>query len=96
VNRRTGPSDFHSEQQLASVDVRSNVEVEQVDGSSGGSVRVTLAASTGTSLLEGSDILVAIGRIPDTQNIGLDKTGVSLDARGYIQVKRRARLGVKH
>jgi len=50
---------------------------------------VTLATSTGTSLLEGSDILVAIGRIPNTQNVGLDKTGVSLDARGYIRVNER-------
>src|ERR1700737_323897 len=74
---------------LDGVDVRLNVEVEQVEGSSGGSVLVTLATSTGTSLLEGSDILVAIGRIPNTQNIGLDKTGVSLDARGYIQVNER-------
>src|SRR5713101_7938473 len=58
---------------LDGVDVRLNVEVEQVEGSSGGSVRVTLATSTGKSLLEGSDILVAIGRIPNTQNVGLDK-----------------------
>jgi pyruvate/2-oxoglutarate dehydrogenase complex dihydrolipoamide dehydrogenase (E3) component len=52
-------------------------------------VRVTLATSAGTSLLEGSDILVAVGRVPNTRNIGLDKTGVSLDARGYIQVNER-------
>ncbi len=74
---------------LDGVDVRFNVEVEQVEGSSGESVRVTLATSTGTSLLEGSDILVAIGRTPNTRNVGLDKTGVALDARGYIQVNER-------
>ncbi len=74
---------------LDGVDVRLNVEVAQVEGSSGDSVRVTLATSAGTSLLEGSDILVATGRIPNTQNIGLDKTGVALDARGYIQVNER-------
>ena len=74
---------------LDGVDVRLNVEVKQVEGWSGDSVRMTLATSAGTSLLEGSDILVAVGRIPNTQNIGLDKTGVSLDARGYIQVNER-------
>src|SRR4029077_13575046 len=52
-------------------------------------VRVSLTTSAGTSLLEGSDILVATGRIPNTQNVGLDKTGVALDARGYIQVNER-------
>jgi pyruvate/2-oxoglutarate dehydrogenase complex dihydrolipoamide dehydrogenase (E3) component len=74
---------------LDGIDVRLNAEVEQVEGSSGGSVCVTLAASAGTSRLEGSDILVAVGRTPNTRNVGLDKTGVSLDARGYIQVNER-------
>lgn len=74
---------------LDGVDVRLNVQVAQVEGSSGNSVRVKLAASAGTSFLEGSDILVATGRTPNTQNIGLDKTGVALDARGYIQVNER-------
>ena len=74
---------------LDGVDVRLNVQVAQVEGSSGNSVRVKLAASAGTSFLEGSDILVATGRTPNTQNIGLDKTGVALDARRYIQVNER-------
>ena len=75
--------------QLDGVDVRLNAEIAQVEGASGGSVRVTLHTSTGTSLLEGSDILVAAGRIPNTRNVGLEKTGVSLDSRGYIQVNER-------
>jgi pyruvate/2-oxoglutarate dehydrogenase complex dihydrolipoamide dehydrogenase (E3) component len=74
---------------LDGVDVRLNVEVERVEGSSGGSVRMSLATSAGTSALEGSDILAATGRIPNTQNVGLDSTGVALDARGYIQVNER-------
>ncbi len=74
---------------LDGVDVRLNVEVAQVEGSSGDSVRMTLATSAGTSVLEGSDILVATGRIPNTQNIGLDKTGVALDDHRYIQVNER-------
>src|ERR1700683_2555517 len=68
---------------LDGVDVRLNAQVERVEGSSGSSVRVTLTTSAGTSLLEGSDILVATGRIPNTQNIGLDITGVALEANGY-------------
>ena len=74
---------------LDGVDVRLNVEVVRVEGSSGSSVRVTLATSAGTSLLEGSDVLVATGRTPNTQDISLDKTGVAVDARGYIQVNER-------
>ena len=74
---------------LDGVDVRLNVKVAQVEGSSGNSVRLTLATSEGKSLLEGSDILVATGRIPNTEKIGLDKTGVATDASGYIQVNQR-------
>ena len=74
---------------LDGVDVRLNVKVAQVEGSSGNSVRLTLATSEGKSLLEGSDILVATGRIPNTEKIGLDKTGVATDASGYIQVNER-------
>jgi pyruvate/2-oxoglutarate dehydrogenase complex dihydrolipoamide dehydrogenase (E3) component len=74
---------------LDGVDVRLNVEVAQVEGSSGSSVRLTIATSGGKSVLEGSDILVAVGRVPNTQNIGLEKTGVTLDDRGYIKVNER-------
>ena len=78
---------------LDGVDVRLNVDVAQMEGASGGSVRVTLTASggttAGTSVLEGNDILVATGRIPNTKNIALEKTSVATDARGYIQVNER-------
>jgi pyruvate/2-oxoglutarate dehydrogenase complex dihydrolipoamide dehydrogenase (E3) component len=74
---------------LDGVDVRLNAEVEQVEGASGGSVRVTVGTSTGMAVLDGSDIRVAAGRIPNTKNVGLDKTGVLLDARGYIRVNER-------
>ena len=38
----------------------------------------------GTSEIEGSDLLLAIGRIPNTDDLGLDKAGVHVDPRGYI------------
>src|SRR5262249_3686364 len=38
---------------------------------------------------EGSDILVATGRIPNTAEIGLEKVGVKVDGRGYIRVNER-------
>jgi pyruvate/2-oxoglutarate dehydrogenase complex dihydrolipoamide dehydrogenase (E3) component len=43
----------------------------------------------GEHQIEGSDILVATGRIPNTAGIGLDEAGVELDARGYIRVNER-------
>src|SRR5215467_7677721 len=51
---------------LDGVDVRLNVEVAGVEGSSGDTVHLSLTTSAETSLLEGSDILVATGRMPNT------------------------------
>jgi len=44
---------------------------------------------SGKQEIEGSDILVAAGRIPNTEGIGLEEAGVELDARGYIRVNER-------
>jgi pyruvate/2-oxoglutarate dehydrogenase complex dihydrolipoamide dehydrogenase (E3) component len=44
---------------------------------------------SGEQHIEGSDILVAAGRIPNTTGIGLNETGVELDGRGYIRVNSR-------
>ena len=44
---------------------------------------------SGEQNIAGSDILVAVGRIPNTAGIGLEATGVELDGRGYIRVNGR-------
>jgi pyruvate/2-oxoglutarate dehydrogenase complex dihydrolipoamide dehydrogenase (E3) component len=43
----------------------------------------------GERSIEGSDILVAAGRIPNTADIGLDEAGVELDPRGFVRVNER-------
>jgi pyruvate/2-oxoglutarate dehydrogenase complex dihydrolipoamide dehydrogenase (E3) component len=45
--------------------------------------------TSGEQKIDGSDILVAAGRIPNTAGIGLDEAGVQLDGRGYIRVNER-------
>jgi pyruvate/2-oxoglutarate dehydrogenase complex dihydrolipoamide dehydrogenase (E3) component len=52
-------------------------------------VRLRVRTPQGEWLLEGSDVLVATGRTPNTAGIGLDTAGVQLDGRGYIQVNDR-------
>src|SRR5262249_10385271 len=64
-------------------------QVLDVYGRSGEEVWVTVRTSSGEQELEGSDILVATGRIPNTNGIGLEESGVELDARGYIRVNER-------
>ena len=60
-----------------------------VQGRSGEGVSLTAWTPAGTETIEASDILVAIGRVPNTAGIGLDTVGVALDARGYIRVNKR-------
>jgi pyruvate/2-oxoglutarate dehydrogenase complex dihydrolipoamide dehydrogenase (E3) component len=60
-----------------------------VNGQSGNEVGVTVRTASGEQKLEGSDILVAVGRVPNTAGIGLEETGVELDADGYIRVNER-------
>jgi pyruvate/2-oxoglutarate dehydrogenase complex dihydrolipoamide dehydrogenase (E3) component len=71
------------------VEVLLGAEVRQVEGRSGQQIRVHIRDANGERIIEGSDLLVAAGRVPNTQGIGLGQTGVELDARGYIKVNER-------
>lgn len=65
-----------------------------VEGQSGKSVLVTVETPSGQQVIEGSDMLVAVGRTPNTSGIGLEKAGVELDGRGYIRVNERLETSV--
>jgi len=64
-------------------------QTRDVHGRSGEAVNVTVRTPSGEQKLDGSDILVAAGRVPNTAGIGLEQAGVVLDARGYIGVNER-------
>jgi pyruvate/2-oxoglutarate dehydrogenase complex dihydrolipoamide dehydrogenase (E3) component len=64
-------------------------ETLQVHGRSGKDVTVTVHRAAREQRIEGSDILVAAGRTPNTAGIGLEEAGVELDARGYVRVNER-------
>ena len=64
-------------------------ETLNVNGRSGGEISLIVRTTSGEQKIEGSDILVAAGRIPNTAGIGLDEAGVQLDGRGYIRVNER-------
>jgi pyruvate/2-oxoglutarate dehydrogenase complex dihydrolipoamide dehydrogenase (E3) component len=64
-------------------------ETLHVHGESGKEVSLLVRTTSGEQNIEGSDILVAAGRIPNTAGIGLEEAGVELDGRGYIRVNER-------
>ena len=52
-------------------------------------VRLRVKTAAGDRTIEGSDILVAAGRTPNTREIGLEQAGIELDARGFVKVDDR-------
>ena len=64
-------------------------ETLEVRGRSGEEVSLTLRTTSGEQPIEGSHILVAAGRVPNTEAIGLEETGIELNDRGYIRVNER-------
>jgi dihydrolipoamide dehydrogenase len=72
------------------IDVRTSTRVEKVDGGKGG-LRVTLAAEGAKpETLAVDTILVAVGRRPVSEGLGLEKTRVVVE-KGYVKVDERCR-----
>jgi pyruvate/2-oxoglutarate dehydrogenase complex dihydrolipoamide dehydrogenase (E3) component len=71
------------------IDVILSTNVLSVSGLSGACVSLQLQSGNGTRTMEGTDILVAVGRTPNTQGIGLEKAGIELTAKGHIRVNER-------
>jgi pyruvate/2-oxoglutarate dehydrogenase complex dihydrolipoamide dehydrogenase (E3) component len=71
------------------VQIHVPAEIVQVSGQSGRGVKIALRAGAGQLAIEGSHILVAAGRAPNTAGIGLDQAGVELDGRGFVRVNDR-------
>jgi pyruvate/2-oxoglutarate dehydrogenase complex dihydrolipoamide dehydrogenase (E3) component len=71
------------------IEVLLQARVREVSGQSGQQLRVGVEGPDGPRSIEGTDLLVATGRTPNTQSVGLDKLGVELDPRGYIRVNDR-------
>ena len=75
--------------ELEGIDVILGAQPVKVLGVSGDAVTLVFRTATGERQVEGSDVLVAVGRTPNTDGIGLEKAGIELDARGFIRVNER-------
>jgi pyruvate/2-oxoglutarate dehydrogenase complex dihydrolipoamide dehydrogenase (E3) component len=71
------------------IDVLLGTTISQVAGRSGEKVRVHAKDRKGDRVIEGTDLLIATGRMPNTADIGLEQAGVELNAHGYIKVNER-------
>ncbi len=75
------------------IDVRVGAESISVSGNHA-AVSVHFTSDGRTHIVNGSHLLVAVGRRPNTDDLGLDHAGVQTDARGYIQVDDQLRTNV--
>jgi pyruvate/2-oxoglutarate dehydrogenase complex dihydrolipoamide dehydrogenase (E3) component len=71
------------------IEILLGARVQRVEGLSGQSVQVHAETDSGDVTIEASDLLLAVGRTPNTQEIGLEAAGIELDSRGYIKVNER-------
>jgi pyruvate/2-oxoglutarate dehydrogenase complex dihydrolipoamide dehydrogenase (E3) component len=71
------------------IDVLLGTHVISVNGISGDHVSLQLQSGNDTRTVEGTDILVALGRRPNTSGIGLEKAGIEVTEKGHIRVNDR-------
>jgi len=58
-------------------------------------VQARANCAEGEPIVTGSHILLAVGRTPNTQDLGLDRAGIATDKRGYIVVDDQLRTSVE-
>jgi pyruvate/2-oxoglutarate dehydrogenase complex dihydrolipoamide dehydrogenase (E3) component len=75
------------------IDVRLDSKVVGVD-KEGTAIAVKVESAGKVSQVLGTHVLVALGRRPNTDDLGLDKAGIATDARSYIQVDDQLRTNV--
>ncbi len=72
------------------IDVRLKTTPTRVETTDRGGIRLTL----GGGMLEGSHLLIAAGRRPNTDHLNLDGAGVEVDENGYVKINERLETNV--
>jgi pyruvate/2-oxoglutarate dehydrogenase complex dihydrolipoamide dehydrogenase (E3) component len=99
-----GPRLTSREDEDVSAAIKEILEAEGIDVVVGANaIRFTkrdngfeVVPSEGAQPIAGTHLLVAVGRAPNTDDLGLDKAGVTTDERGFIVVDDQLRTNVEH
>jgi pyruvate/2-oxoglutarate dehydrogenase complex dihydrolipoamide dehydrogenase (E3) component len=75
------------------IEIRLNANCIRV-ARAGNGVSVGLDCAAGSNKVEGSHLLLAVGRRPNTDELGLEAAGIETDRRGFIQVDDQLRTNV--
>ena len=78
------------------ISVHLGVNVDGVEQTSDGGVRVSISGGAESSTVEGSHLLVGIGRVPNSDGLNLAAAGIEADSRGFITVGDYAQTSASH
>jgi pyruvate/2-oxoglutarate dehydrogenase complex dihydrolipoamide dehydrogenase (E3) component len=59
-----------------------------------GGVAIQVDCEQEPKVIEGSNVLLAVGRVPNTHDLGLETTDIKLDSRGFIEVDDELRTSL--
>ena len=76
------------------ISIRTGAKCIAIGKGPSGGVRVRVDCKEGSPEVDGSHLLLAVGRRPNTDDLGLERAGVAVDARGYVQVDDQLRTSV--
>jgi pyruvate/2-oxoglutarate dehydrogenase complex dihydrolipoamide dehydrogenase (E3) component len=71
------------------IEVVTNAHIIRVEGKSGDSVKLHVNHNGSEIIIEGTHLLAATGRTPNTEDIGLGQAGVETTDHGYVKVNER-------
>ena len=99
-----GPRLIHREDEDVSEAIRTILENEGINirlgaecialEKRGDKVAIIVDCSSGDKIVVASHALLAVGRVPNTDDLGLGNAGIAVDQRGYIQVDDQLRTNV--
>ena len=75
------------------INIRLNAECISAEKSDG-RIRVNLDCAKGNPEVTGSHLLLAVGRVPNTEDLGLEHTGIKTNPRGFIEVDDQLRTNM--
>jgi pyruvate/2-oxoglutarate dehydrogenase complex dihydrolipoamide dehydrogenase (E3) component len=77
------------------IEVLLQAQAQRAEQTEDGKIRLTVRTPEGDSTLEGSHLLAAAGRPPNTEKLNLDAVGIETDKRGQIKVNERLETKVE-
>lgn len=73
---------------------RLNARTTRIEQMNGKSLRLSVVTPSGNETVDGTHLLVAAGRRPNTDDLGLESAGIATDAKGFVKVNSRLETNV--